>query len=305
MVRPITQLRQAMARVAGGDFHVPDDLPYDRSDEIGHVSRSFRGMTARLEELDKLKAEFMSISTHELKTPINVISGYAELMHERVFGEVTPKQGEALSSIREQTKVLTQMVNQLLDMSRIEAGGMRLEILDVDLPEMFERLERTFQAMARKQGVGFEVSLAGNAPRLIPGDGDRLRDQVLGNLISNALKFTSPEGHVTVRGLREGEWMKIEVEDNGSGIPAEQLPHVFNKFYQVGEQARSKGAGLGLAIAHEVVSGHGGEISVVSTPGRGTCFTILLPTSRDRAERAQLERRSRRAAAAAAAAHDD
>ena len=304
MVRPITQLRQAMARVAGGDFHVPDDLPYDRQDEIGHVSRSFRGMTGRLEELDQLKAEFMSISTHELKTPINVISGYAELMHERVFGEVTEKQGEALASIREQTRVLTQMVNQLLDMSRIEAGGLRLEMREVDLHEMFERLQRTFQALARKQAVSFEVELAPDAPRMIPGDSDRLRDQVLGNIISNALKFTPPDGQVTVRGMRAGDWMRIEVEDSGTGIPPEQLPHVFNKFYQVGEHARSKGAGLGLAIAHDVVTGHGGEVSVESTPGRGTCFTILLPTSPDLAERALLERRSRHAAAAAAAVHD-
>jgi signal transduction histidine kinase len=304
MVQPITQLRQAMARVAGGDFHVPDSLPYARRDEIGHVSRSFRGMTSRLEELEKLRAEFMSISTHELKTPINVISGYAELMHERVLGDVTPKQSDALASIREQTRLLTQMVNQLLDMSRIEAGGFHLEIADVDLPDMFERLERTFQALARKEDVVLRVELAPDAPRQIPGDADRLRDQVLGNIISNALKFTPRGGKVDVRGLHEGDWVRIDVEDSGTGIPAAELPLVFDKFYQVGDQARSKGAGLGLAIAHEVVSGHGGRITVDSTQGVGTCFTILLPTTRERAEQAQLERRERRVAAAAAAARD-
>jgi len=296
MVRPVTQLRLAMARVSGGDFQVPRDLPYDRADEIGDVSRSFRGMTGRLAELDTLRAEFMSISTHELKTPINVISGYAELMHEGVLGEVTQKQVEALDSIREQTRVLTHMVNQLLDVSRIEAGGLRLEISEVVLADVLDRVHRTFQALARKQDVEFTVELLPDAPRVIPGDADRLRDQVLGNLLSNAFKFTPGGGRVSLRGLAEGEWMVIEVADTGSGIPTEQLPHIFDKFYQVGEQARSQGTGLGLTIAHEVVSEHGGSITVDSSPGSGTRFRIRLPTTRELAEitlnQSQLQRES-------------
>ncbi|NJD11269.1 MAG: HAMP domain-containing protein, partial [Gemmatimonadetes bacterium] len=201
MVRPVTRLRLAMARVSGGDFQVPPDLPYGRRDEIGDVSRSFRGMTGRLAELETLRAEFMSISTHDLKTPINVIGGYAELLHDAVLGDVTPRQEEALDSIREQARVLTRMVNQLLDMSRIEAGGLRLEIADVVLADLFERVQRTYQALARKQDVTFTVELAADAPRVIPGDADRLRDQVLGNLLGNAFKFTPAGGRITVRGL--------------------------------------------------------------------------------------------------------
>ena len=294
MVRPITQLRRAMARVSGGDLQVPRDLPYDRPDEIGDVSRSFRSMTGRLAELDTLRAEFMSISTHELKTPINVISGYAELMHERVLGEVTQKQIEALDSIREQTRVLTQMVNQLLDVSRIEAGGLQLEMGEVVLADIFDRVHRTFQALARKQDVEFTAELLPDAPGVIPGDADRLRDQVLGNLLSNAFKFTPAGGHVTLRGLADGEWMLIEVEDSGAGIPTQQLPHIFDKFYQVGEQARSQGTGLGLTIAHEVVNEHGGTIGVDSSPGTGTRFHIRLPTTREQAEHALNESQLRR-----------
>lgn len=294
MVAPIADLRRGMARVTGGDLKVPEGLPYDRPDEIGDVSRSFRTMTARLAELDKLRAEFMSISTHELKTPINVISGYAELLHERVLGDVNLKQREALDSIREQTRVLTQMVNQLLDVSRIEAGGLRLEMQEVVLRDLFERVHRTFKALARKQHVNLRVQLSADSPASLPGDPDRLRDQVLGNLISNAFKFTPEGGTVSVRGRPEGEWMVIEVEDTGSGIPQDQLPHVFDKFFQVGEQARSKGAGLGLTIAHEVVTGHAGAISVESTPGVGTCFRIRLPMSREVAEAAHREHTSRR-----------
>jgi len=284
LVRPITHLRRAMARVTGGDLRAAGDLPYDRPDEIGDVSRSFRSMTGRLAELDMLRAEFMSISTHELKTPINVISGYAELMHEGVLGEVNQKQVEALESIREQARVLTQMVNQLLDVSRIEAGGLQLEISEVQLEDILGRVHRAFQALARRQRVDFTVELLPDAPRVIPGDVDRLRDQVLGNLLSNAFKFTPAGGRITVRARADGDWLLVEVEDTGPGIPAEQLPHIFDKFYQVGEQARSQGTGLGLTIAHEVVSEHGGSITVDSSPGQGTRFHIRLPASREQVD---------------------
>ena len=294
LVWPVMQLRHALARVSGGDLQVPPGLPYDRADEIGEVSRSFRGMTGRLAELDTLRAEFMSISTHELKTPINVIGGYAELMHDGLLGEVATRQLEALDSIREQARVLTLMVNQLLDVSRIEAGGLQLEIGEVVLSDVFDRVHRTFQALARKQDVEFAVELLPDTPRVIPGDADRLRDQVLGNLLSNAFKFTPGGGRVSMRGMPDGDWVAIEVADTGSGIPAEWLPHIFEKFYQVGEQARSQGTGLGLTIAHEVISEHGGSIAVESNPGSGTRFRIRLPTTRELAQVALTEARLRR-----------
>ncbi len=290
LLRPVAQLRHSMARVAGGSFDVQDNLPFDRHDEIGDLSRSFRGMTQRLADLDKLKAEFMSISTHELKTPINVIGGYAELIQEGVYGDVNEKQDTALKSIREQARVLTQMVNQLLDVSRIEAGGMQLEMHEVVVRDLLERVQRTFVALARKQDISFEVKVDPNTPSIIPGDSDRLRDQVLGNLISNALKFTPAGGRVEVRAWQDNRWLHVCVEDTGAGIPEEQQPHVFDKFYQVGGQARSKGAGLGLTIAHEVVHGHGGDISVQSTPGQGSTFEVRLPTTREQIAQAHAER---------------
>jgi signal transduction histidine kinase len=304
LLRPVAQLRHSMARVAGGSFDVQDNLPFHRHDEIGDLSRSFRGMTQRLAGLDKLKAEFMSISTHELKTPINVIGGYAELIQEGVYGEINEKQDVALRSIREQSKILTQMVNQLLDVSRIEAGGMQLEMHEVVVRDLLERVQRTFMALAQKQDISFEVKIEPNTPNVIPGDGDRLRDQVLGNLISNAFKFTPNGGRVEVRAWQQDQWLYMCVEDTGTGIPEEQQAHVFDKFYQVAGKARSKGAGLGLTIAHEVVQGHGGEISVRSEPGKGTTFELRLPTTREQAAQAHAARARRvddRAAVAAEA----
>jgi signal transduction histidine kinase len=279
LTTPIMRLRDSMALVADGELRVPETLPYDRQDEIGSVSRSFRAMTHRLVDLDRLKAEFMSISTHELKTPINVISGYAELMQERVYGDLSEKQEEALVSIREQTRVLTQLVNQLLDVSRLEAGGMHLQFQDVVVADLLRRVERSFHALATKKNIDFQVTIDHSVPATIPGDSDRLADQVLGNLISNALKFTPEGGRIEVRSWLHDDGLVIEVEDSGPGIPADQLPYIFDKFFQVGEQARSKGAGLGLTIAHEVVTSHGGSITATSETGQGTTFRIVLPTN--------------------------
>jgi signal transduction histidine kinase len=277
LTRPVMQLRHAMALVADGIFRVPENLPYERQDEIGSVSRSFRAMTHRLSDLDRLKAEFMSISTHELKTPINVISGYAELMYERVYGDLSDKQEEALAAIRDQTRVLTQLVNQLLDVSRLEAGGLNVQFRPVSVRDLFRRVERSFDGLAHKRQITLAVDVDASAPETIDADAERLSDQVLGNLLSNALKFTPEGGTISVRTWPEDGVLVIEVEDTGTGIPPDKLPYIFDKFYQVGEHARSKGAGLGLAIAHDVVEAHGGSIRAESEVDKGTCFRIELP----------------------------
>jgi signal transduction histidine kinase len=286
MVRPIYRLRRAMAAVAAGEFFVAEGLPYDRKDEIGDLSRSFRAMTQHLADLDRMKADFMSVATHELKTPINVISGYAELIYEGMYGPLTPKQQDALMAVQEQSRNLTQLINQLLDISRLEAGGLRLEIDEIDVPEMMERLRRTFDGLAHKQQIQLQMSVAADTPNRIPGDADRLRDQVFGNLLSNALKFTPEGGEIRVQAYGRNSHLVVEVSDTGPGIASDQLPHVFDKYYQIGEQARSKGAGLGLTIAHDVVEAHGGEVSVESVEGQGTTFRIELPTDREKVEEA-------------------
>jgi signal transduction histidine kinase len=277
VIRPLQRLGRATAEVADGDFNLPEGLPYDRTDEIGDLSRSFRGMAAQLAELDQMKAEFMSVAAHELKTPINVIGGYAELIEDGIFGEVTEQQQTALTSIQEQARSLTQLVNQLLDISRLEAGGLKMQIEEMEVADLFDRIHRTFDVLAHKQRLGFTVTLEETAPRTIPADAGRLRDQVLGNLLANSLKFTPEGGRVGVRGYGESGLFCIEVTDTGTGMPASDLPHVFDKYYQIGEHARSKGAGLGLAIAHDVVEEHGGTISVSSQVGMGTTFRIRLP----------------------------
>jgi signal transduction histidine kinase len=140
-----------------------------------------------------------------------------------------------------------------------------------------ERIRRTFSVLADRKQIRFSVDVDASAPGRIRADADRLRDQVLGNLLSNAVKFTPEAGKVSMVILGDGKDVVMRVSDSGPGIPAEQLPHIFDKYYQVGAQARAKGAGLGLTIAHEVVDAHDGTIVPESQEGVGTTFTIRLP----------------------------
>jgi signal transduction histidine kinase len=279
LTTPLHRLRQATADVADGEFAAPLDLPYQRADEIGDLSRSFRAMAEQLAELERLRAEFISVITHDLKTPLNVIGGYAALLQEGVYGRPADAQREVLGRIQEQTESLNRLVEQLLNMGRLEAGGFPLQLDAIEPAEFFHALERTFQALAELHHIDFTVDAASTLPPIFWADGDRLRDQVLGNLLSNAFKFTPDHGRITVRawGDEEAGTIRIEVADNGPGIPPELLPNIFEKFYQLTGEARAKGTGLGLAIARDLVQAHGGSITVRSEPGEGACFHIILP----------------------------
>ncbi|HEX6588976.1 MAG TPA: HAMP domain-containing sensor histidine kinase [Longimicrobiales bacterium] len=277
ITRPMKDVQQAMARVADGEFVVPERLPYARPDEIGDLSRSFRTMTERLAELDRMKAEFISVASHELKTPLNVIGGYAELLDDGLYGPLEPKQHEAMQSIKDQTRTLSDLVNQLLDLSRIEAGGFRVELMEVESAELFGAVRRMFEPLAKQKSIDFRVAIDDDFPRIMRADPDRLRNEVLGNLLSNAFKFTPEGGTISLRAFSRDGSVCVDVSDTGGGIPQEDLEHIFDKFYQVGQEARIQGSGLGLAIAREIVEAHGGRISAESASRRGTTFHIVLP----------------------------
>ncbi len=275
--RPLRRLSEATASVAAGDFKAPPHLAYERSDEIGHLSRSFALMTEQLSELDRLKAEFVGLATHELKTPINVIMGYAELMDEGVYGDLPDRQREVTRLIHEQARSLTRLVNQLLDLSRFEAGGLKMEPNPMELAGLLTDVEAAFRALATQKRIQFDVRSEDSAPHIVSLDRDRIRHEVLGNLLSNAFKFTDTGGEISLRAWGEDGNVGLEVSDTGAGIPQDQLQHVFDKYYQVGAEAKAQGSGLGLAIAKQVVEAHHGTISATSTVGRGTTFRITLP----------------------------
>lgn len=285
ILKPVFALEDGMQAVADGQLTYR--LKYDTSKqhEFGRLARSFQDMASQLAELDKLKAEFVSIASHELKTPINVVIGYVQLLEEGIYGPLTSKQLEVLQTIGNQVQSLQRLVKQLLDISRFEAGGGRVEPRTVHLSNLLEELERAFHVLARQRGVTFTIERRGSLPDEVVWDIDRV-NEVLGNLLSNAFKFTNKGGRVELIVEPDDHSMRMTVRDTGAGIPPDQLPHVFEKFYQADNQhsASAPGSGLGLAIAKQIVEAHGGTITCDSTLGVGTTFTLTLPT--------QVKRRS-------------
>lgn len=278
MVRPIDVLRRGMAHVAEGDFEPNVRVPTDRTDEIGDLSRSFATMTEQLAELDRLKAEFVSVASHEIKTPLSVIRGYVSLLADGIYGDVNDQQKKTLESVSDQVDRLTRLVHRLLDISRFEAGGGRLEVRRINVRDFLDELTGGFHVLAFQNGIDFSVNVAGDTPVNIEGDADRL-NEVLGNILSNAFKFTTHGGRITLDARRDGTGIAVEVRDSGVGIPPDKLPKIFEKFYQVDNSAqpRSAGSGLGLAIAREIVEAHGGTITAESQVGQGTKFRVTLP----------------------------
>jgi signal transduction histidine kinase len=284
--RPVRELETGMRCVADGDFEHRLPIRTDRPDEFGELATSFETMAAQLAQLDRIKAEFMSVASHELKTPLNVIMGYLQLLDEGLYGELSPRQREICGTLRTQAGSLARLVHQLLDVSRFEAGGAHVEPRDIVLAAFLDDLERAFDVLAHQRGVSFRIATCEVLPPTVRWDLDRM-NEVLGNLLSNAFKFTERGGRVelAVDLVRDGDadGLQLVVRDTGAGIPPEQLPHVFQKFYQADnqEQAAHAGTGLGLAIAKQIVEAHHGSIVCESAVGEGTTFTILIPVAVD------------------------
>jgi signal transduction histidine kinase len=275
---PIDELERGMHAIAEGDLtHEIALVPGDAT-EFGRLAASYQTMTRQLAELERLRAEFVGVASHELKTPINVIIGYLELLQEGIYGELTPTQKEILATIGKQANGLTRLVKRLLDISRFEASGGKLEVREVDLQRLLMTLESSFSVLAKQRDISFSVEHGQALPAKVYWDEDRI-NEVLGNLISNAFKFTPRGGKVALSVDPVDSKVMVTVADTGAGISQEQLPHIFDKFYQADNQAQaaSKGTGLGLAIAKEIVEAHGGETTVKSRVGKGTTFVVTLP----------------------------
>ena len=276
---PVKALDRGMRAVAEGELEHQLDLSPNRRDEFGRLATSFRSMSIQLAELDKLKAEFVSVASHELKTPINVILGYLQLMQQGIYGPLSSKQAEVLATVESQGRTLARLAAQLLDVTRFEAGGGRIEPRPIQLSALLEDLERTFHVLAVQRGIEFRVSRAEGLPDEVQWDADRI-NEVMGNLLANAFKFTGSGGTVELSAAPSDGYVQIQVRDTGAGIAPDQLPHIFEKFYQADNQgsASAPGTGLGLAIAKEIVEAHRGQIRCESVVGEGTTFTLLLPS---------------------------
>ena len=277
--RPVYELERGMKAVSESDLSYELAISPKRADEFGRLAASYHSMATQLAELNRLRAEFISVASHELKTPINVIIGYLELLQENIYGELTPKQREICQTIAKQANSLTRLIKRLLDISRFEASGGKLDPREIELRKYIANLEQSFNVLASQRNITFSVRYGNDLPEKVFWDEDRI-NEVLGNLLSNAFKFTPRDGKVDLEISSDAaEQIRIVVRDTGVGIEPEQLPRIFDKFFQADNQdkAAAKGTGLGLAIAREIVEAHGGTISAESEMGKGTTFTVRLP----------------------------
>jgi signal transduction histidine kinase len=280
---PVGDLVDAAGRIEQGDYgaRVPERGPR----EVRSLARAFNAMSARLEATDQERRTFLADVSHELRTPLSVIRGQVEAIGEGVY----PADAEHLAPITDATKTLEQLVDDLRTLALAEAGALTLAREPVDLVELANESVAGFQATAQAAGVSLAVVASGSVPS-ITADPARVRS-VLDNLVSNALRHTPRDGRVEVRvkplevpaadaqrsSSGEPSWVEVAVSDTGSGIPADLLPRIFDRFVKA---QGSSGSGLGLAIAKDLVTAHGGTISAESTPDRGTTIRFRLPTGR-------------------------
>jgi signal transduction histidine kinase len=238
--------------------------------------REVKVKSLELEAASRHKSEFLASMSHELRTPLNAILGFSEVLSERMFGEINDKQAEYLSDILESGRHLLSLINDILDLSKIEAGRMELEPAEFDLKDAVENAMSLVRERAHRRGIAFQRTIDDNVG-LIRAD-ERKVKQVLLNLLSNALKFTPEGGEIHVRAeLRDG-MAQISVTDSGVGIAPEDQEAVFEEFRQVGKaEKKAEGTGLGLAISRKFIELHGGRIWVKSQVGTGSTFAFTLP----------------------------
>jgi signal transduction histidine kinase len=241
--------------------------------------REIADKSAQLEAASRHKSEFLANMSHELRTPLNAIIGFSEVLTERMFGELNDKQTEYLQDILESGRHLLSLINDILDLSKIEAGRMELEVTDFDLPNAIENALILVRERATRRGITLGHSVDERLGT-IQGD-ERKVKQVLLNLLSNALKFTPEGGRIDVGAGLRSDVAEVSVTDTGVGIAPEDQEAVFEEFRQVGgAEKKAEGTGLGLALSRKFIELHGGRIWVKSELGKGSTFTFTLPVRR-------------------------
>lgn len=278
IIRPLKSMRAVAAAMAGGDYTAHASVT--TNDEVGDLSRSLHALgkaltdfVGKTEQTDKLRRDFVANVSHELRTPLTIIRGYNEALldgtvHEA--GQVTRYH----QIMRDETVRLEKLIASLLDLSQLEARTSVFETERVSLSDIVQNIAAMFGQRSLAQGISIITDVAGDMPD-ITGNGDRLTQLVV-ILLDNALKFTPVGGRIFVTAALAGEWEVLTIADTGAGIPAEDLPYIWERFYKA-DKAHTRtggGTGLGLAIAREIVSLHGAEAEVTSAPGQGTVFTI-------------------------------
>jgi signal transduction histidine kinase len=282
LITPVRQMDVRFGEIASGDFTKQVDVR--NRDELGALAANLNRMSMELgllhrqrEAANRNKSEFLANMSHELRTPLNAIIGFSEALIERMFGELNDKQADYLKDIHSSGQHLLSLINDILDLSKIEAGRMELEVTAFDVGAALSNAMTLLRERAQRHSIALQLD-AGPQLGTIRAD-ERKFKQVLINLLTNAVKFTPEGGRVDVRARMTDGGLQVAVSDTGIGIAKEDQEAVFEEFRQVGLSGSSKqeGTGLGLALAKRFIELHGGRISLDSAPGKGSTFTILLP----------------------------
>ena len=302
LAHPILAVQRGAARLGAG--HLQTRIEVHTGDEVEALASEFNLMASELQELytglerkvaektaeleaaNRHKSEFLANMSHELRTPLNAVIGFSDVLKERMFGDLNAKQLEYVRDIHSSGQHLLSLINDILDLSKVEAGAMSLDLQEFDVAAAVGNCCTLIRERAQRQRLHFECTVD-------PGVGKWLADerkfkQVLLNLLSNAVKFTPAGGRVELRAKAEDDWLVVSVRDTGIGISAADRAEIFKGFHQVRASgaAKHEGTGLGLALSRRLVELHAGTLTLESEPGRGSTFTARFPGATRRARNA-------------------
>ena len=281
LIEPVQRMDTRLREIAAGDFS--RHVAVMNRDELGALAANLNRMNDELgrayQELkvaSQHKSEFLANMSHELRTPLNAIIGFSEVLSEKMFGELNEKQEEYSKDIHASGQHLLSLINDILDLSKIEAGRMELELSDFHLPTALDSALTLVRERAGRRGIALHLSVDERLGQ-IQADERKVRQVVL-NLLSNAIKFTPEGGRIEVRAAPKGGFAEVSVTDTGVGIAPEDQDAVFEEFRQVGTADKKVGGtGLGLTLCRKFVELHGGKIWVKSELGKGSTFTFTIP----------------------------
>jgi signal transduction histidine kinase len=282
IARPLRALGNAAQRIAGGDYAAR--VPVEGPDEITALAGAFNEMAVALEEQERLRREFVANAAHELKTPLTNLQGYLEALRD----EVIPADRETFQSLLDEGERLARLARSLDTLPDAASTSIHAELIEVDAADIARRAADLAAPSFVSAGLAFEVDLSRSLPVLADPDG---LSQVIGNLLQNALRYAPAPGRVWLRGERRKREVWIAVANTGPGIPAADIPHVFERFYRVDKSrdVTSGGAGIGLAIVRETVRSFGGDVGIDSSDGRTDVWFSLpaMPTPSRRRRQAE------------------
>jgi signal transduction histidine kinase len=281
LIEPVQRMGERFQRLAAGDFAGRVEIP--NRDELGALASNLNRMSdelgrlyQQLEAASQHKSEFLANMSHELRTPLNAIIGFSEVLTDRMFGELNEKQEEYLKDIYASGTHLLSLINDILDLSKIEAGRMELELTEFDLPTALDSALMLVRERAARRGIALQMNVDSRLGQ-VRADERKVRQVVL-NLLSNAIKFTPEGGRIEVAAMPKDGFVEVSVSDTGIGIAPEDQEKVFEEFRQVGTAAKKvEGTGLGLTLCRKFVELHGGRIWVKSQEGVGSTFTFTIP----------------------------